>query len=392
MRQGYKQTKIARGDTIYAPPTYPDGFYEDGVYFFGFWAIKVPSIRYVQSDHIIEINIEAKKSTKDEYPSVRSYEGGSVSTMPLLYIDTLTISTIDKGASTASTTNRIAYASSEIKPAIDAGKIDIDRYIDVGTSALKYFDWEDDDTWKKEKITIHLDRVAVENTSSYRRDVCSHIDHSSKNQDIEVSISLAGQPGGSFDQQPVDGGDTIRFTHIIEDYNAEKPKFDYTPRSVNMSYNAMLSEGLANHYIVFSEPQKLKKLQRGNFNIVIGETPVTGLTPDGLLSTHTQMAYASSNWDLEVSVDGGLTYSAFESEAVYTFGADANENFSDTNSILFHDEVLISDFDDTTIANSNNCYLGDIMFRYAPPELIWNNADRKDYYYKIMDNFEDKTD
>mgnify|MGYP003670481936 CR=1 FL=1 len=388
---GYKQTKIAFGDTLFSTPNFPDGIYENGLYTYGFWTMKIPTIRYIASDHTIEINIEAKKSTTDKYFSVRSYEGGAVYTRPFLYIDSISISTIAKGSSVSSLTNSINFAYADILDARTSGKLEIDRY--TGTpSGAKYFDWEDDDTWKKEKITIHLDKCAIENTGSHRKDVLSYIDHSSKNQDIEVSIGLGVEPGGILNQLIADVPTQILFKKVIDSYNAEKEKYNYTPRSVDSYRNFIVGEGLENQYIVFSEPQKVKKLQRGNFNVVLGTDPVLDLAPDGLLPSHTQMAYNNGAWDLEVSVDGGVTYSAFESEAAYTFGADETDNFSDTNSILFHDKVLISDFDDTTIANSNNCYLGDTIFRYAPPELAWNNTTRSDYYYKIMDNFEDKTD
>jgi hypothetical protein len=186
-----------------------------------------------------------------------------------------------------------------------------------------------------------------------------------------------------------DDQSVITYTKVISDLNLEKNKKDYTPRSVGSAYNILTGEGLSNQYIVWGEPENVKKLQRGNFNVVIGESEIDGLTPDGTFTSHTQMAYSNSSWDLQVSVNGGASWSAFESEVLYTFGADANENFSDTNAIWFHSDVLISDYDDTTITNCNNLYMGDMLFRWAPSELAWNAA-KKDFYYKIKDNFEDK--
>lgn len=384
---GYKQTKIASGDNIESVVfgTIADGIYENGIFTFGFWSVRVPTVQFDTNARKIYVDFEIKKTTTSQYPDVESRFDVLQSTKPeirpsisirsksdtsntLFFVDSATTSTFSQG--------------------IIDGVIDCKRYKSTGYLG---FDLPNNDKWHKERVTLNIDKMAKENTSGQRNDVLSYVDRTGlDDSDIEIVISLTIDPGSTLDYAQFDDDQSvITYTKVISDLNLEKNKKDYTPRSVGSGYNLVTGEGLSNQYIVWGEPENVKKLQRGNFNVVIGESEIDGLTPDGTFTSHTQMAYSNSAWDLQVSVDGGVNWSAFESEVVYTFGADANENFSDTNAIWFHSDVLISDYDDTTITNCNNLYMGDMLFRWAPSELAWNAA-KKDFYYKIKDNFEDK--
>ena len=384
---GYKQTKIALGDNIDSVlfGTTADGIYENGIFTFGFWSVRVPTVQFDSNARKIYIDFEFKKSTTSKYPDVESRLGLMQSTIPEIRPG-ITIQ------SKSDTSNALTFEDNDsgtsFSQAIIDGVIECVRYKSTGYVG---FDLPNNDRWHKERVTLNIDKMAKENTSGQRFDVLSYVDRTGlDDSDIEVVIALAIDPGSTLDfAQFDDDQSVINFTKVISDLNLEKNKKDYTPRSVGSGYNILTGEGLSNQYIVWGEPENVKKLQRGNFNVVIGESEIDGLTPDGTFATHTQMAYSNSAWDLEVSVDGGSNWAAFESEAAYTFGSDANENFSDTNGIWFHSDVLISDYDDTTITNCNNLYMGDMLFRWAPSELHFSGA-KKDYYYKIKDNFEDK--
>tara|TARA_X000001388_G_scaffold9719_1_gene5980 strand:+ start:1193 stop:2356 length:1164 start_codon:yes stop_codon:yes gene_type:complete len=384
---GYKQTKIAVGDN--ADFAYLDliaeGIYEDGVYTYGYWSVRVPVIQFDSNARKIYIDLEFKKTTTSKYPSVNAKFGTDTSTKPEIrpYIQ------LHQENDTA---NTISFSDDDtgttFSQAVIDGLIECKRY---RTTGYHGFDLPDNDKWHKERVTLNIDKIAKENTSGQRFDVLSYIDRTGLTlANLNVKIAFEVDPGSSFDFAQLDSDSSaILFIATISDINLEKNKKDYTPRSIRGGYNTLTTEGTTSDYLVWGEPENVKKLQRGNFNVVLGESEIDGLTPDGTFTTHTQMAYSNGAWDLEVSVDGGANWAAFESEVAYTFGASANENFSDTNGIWFHSDVLISDYDDTTITNCNNLYMGDMLFRWGPSEL-GNAALRKDYYYKIKDNFEDK--
>lgn len=384
---GYKQTKIALGDNIDSVlfGTTADGIYENGIFTFGFWSVRVPTVQLDTNARKIYIDFELKQSTTSKYPDVESRLGGMQSTKPEIRPG-ITI----KSKSDAS--NFLSFIDSDTVTSFSQGIIDgVIECVRYKSTGYLGFDLPNNDKWHKERVTLNIDKMAKENTSGQRFDVLSYVDRTGlDDSDIELEITLAIDPGSTLDYAQFDDDQSvITYTKVISDLNLEKNKKDYTPRSVGSAYNILTGEGLSNQYIVWGEPENVKKLQRGNFNVVIGESEIDGLTPDGTFTSHTQMAYSNSSWDLQVSVNGGASWSAFESEVLYTFGADANENFSDTNAIWFHSDVLISDYDDTTITNCNNLYMGDMLFRWAPSELAWNAA-KKDFYYKIKDNFEDK--
>jgi len=384
---GYKQTKIHIGSNIDLEflNSVADGIYENGVYTFGFWSVRVPTVQFDSNARKIYIDLEFKQSTTSKYVDVESRFGLAQSTKPEIrpYVQ------LQQENDTA---NTIIFqddsTGTTFSQAIIDGLIECKRY---RTSGYNGFDLPDNDKWHKERVTLNIDKIAKENTSGQRFDLLSYVDRTGTSlSNLNVMIAFEVDPGSSLDFAQLDSDESIiLFTAVIRDINLEKEKKDYTPRSVGNSYNILTGEGIANKYILWGEPENVKKLQRGNFNVVIGESEIDGLTPDGTFTSHTQMAYSNSAWDLEVSVDGGSNWAAFESEAAYTFGADANENFSDTNAIWFHNDVLISDYDDTTITNCNNLYMGDMLFRWAPSELHFGSG-QKDYYYKIKDNFEDK--
>jgi hypothetical protein len=392
MSKGYTEGKVALGSNALAGAT---GFLEEGHWTYGYWTIKSPSFSYDSNRHKIYINFEVRDETTKNYPNLDPITtAGTVTDLNHLFMYSMYLYKGTTGVSADDVIKSYPTAAA-INTAVDEGIIEVTPGYDT-LSIFPRFELPHttSNTWQKIGITMHLDKIAVENTSGYRLDGLSYINQS---DGMRVRITLQSNPSGTYDFESSEDPAKTVWDGIFYDLDFEKPKYDYTPRSVGAYNNAISGEGVANDWIQFSEPKGVKKLQRGNFNIVIGTSPIEGLTPDGTFTSHTQLVYTNGAWDLEVhtvgddAASGAFNFNAFESEAVYTFGADNNENFSDTNSIWFHDEVLISDWDNTTITNVNNCYLGDLIFRYAPPELA-STATKEDYYYKIMDNFEDKTD
>ena len=81
---GYKQTKIHIGSNIDLAflNAVADGIYENGVYTFGFWSVRVPTIQFDSNARKIYIDLEFKKSTTSKYVDVESMFGLAGSKKP----------------------------------------------------------------------------------------------------------------------------------------------------------------------------------------------------------------------------------------------------------------------------------------------------------------------
>mgnify|MGYP003133980255 CR=1 FL=1 len=394
MGQGYKQTRIASSSANIISGA---GIkLADGTYAYGYWSLKGFQARYIPYRNKIKVEFEAKPSTNANYNNINAhsisgshinYEG------TYLYLQNITIKNPSETITYASYNSGNINGVSGNPGLFDVGYLgsDDDSY-NFSNEQKPYFELDYNySKFQKTNFWIDLDKIKIENTGSQKNSIFSYI---TQPEGLKLFVYVYQNPGQTegLDDEAGDGSfaKLTEFKVDIDAMDLEKPKEDYTPRYFNKYYSSSEPKGVAKDYIKFTEPKGCKKLQRGNFNIWLGTSPVSGITPDGATTEHTQMSYADSNWDLEVSVDSGATFSAFESEAVYTFGTDTTNPFTDANSIWFHDEIPISEFDDTTISNMNNCYLGDMVFRYGPSEFDWNNTVSADYFYKIKDNFEDK--
>ena len=392
--KGYKQTRIASTSANIA--TGAGIKLDDGNYAYGYWSIRNMRSRHISHRNKIKFEFDARPSTNLVYDNVGSTGvSGSYDTTTDTHIYIQSIIIYD---STGATTHmNLNFAEIHgVGGCIERGWIgsDEDNY-DPQSDYPRFNISNEKYLFQPCNFWIDLDKLALETTMSSRNNVFSYVDQP---DGMQILLYLYQNPGSVEGTDDEEGDSTFakitEYRQAFSPMNLEKPKEDYTPRYFNRYYatGGGNTYGTEYDYITFSEPKEIKKLQRGNFNIWLGTSPVTGITPDGATTEHTQISYANGNWDLEVSLDEGVTFSAFESEATYTFGLDTTMQFADTNCIWFHDEVLISDWDDTTIANTNNCYLGDMVFRYGPSEFAHDSTVTADYFYIIKDNLEDKTD